>query len=119
MVVDDNNTRDWVADCNGEGGERAARAGGERWQKQRSGDDGCSGGRWRWWMMTTKVSTIAVEDNGMQDQVVDYDGEGQERAAKEGRDSGVVMMAVAVENGCGGQQWWQRMTTAADNEGSR
>ncbi len=38
-----------------------------------------------------------AEDNGMQDQVVDYDGEGQEWAAREDRDSRVVMMAVAEE----------------------
>jgi hypothetical protein len=29
MVVDDDNTQDWVADCDGEGGERAVRDGGD------------------------------------------------------------------------------------------
>ncbi len=43
-----------------------------------------------------------AEDNNMQDWVADYDGEGQEWAAREGRDSGVVMMAVVVEDGGGG-----------------
>ncbi len=46
---------------------------------------------------------IVAADNGMQDWVLDYDGEGQEWAMREGGDSGVVMMAVAVEDGGGGQ----------------
>ncbi len=63
---------------------------------------------------------IATEDNGMQDWVVDYDGEGQEQAAREGRDSGVAMMAAAADDdGSSGRQWQRRMTTAADNEGGR
>jgi hypothetical protein len=29
MVADDKDTQDWAADCNGEGGERAVRDGGD------------------------------------------------------------------------------------------
>jgi hypothetical protein len=60
-------------------------------------EDGGGGQRRQMWTM------IAVEDNGMQDWAMDYDGEGQERAAREGRDSRVVMMAAAAEHGSGGQ----------------
>ncbi len=42
-----------------------------------------------------------VDDNDTQDWAADCDGEGQERAVKDGRDSRVVMMAVAVEDGGG------------------
>jgi hypothetical protein len=42
---------------------------------------------------------IAAENNVMQDRVADYDGEGQERGAREGRESGVAMMAAAAEDG--------------------
>jgi hypothetical protein len=43
----------------------------------------------------------AVEDNGMQDRVADYNGEGQERAARDGGDSGVAMMAAAADDNGG------------------
>jgi hypothetical protein len=43
----------------------------------------------------------ATENNGMQDWVADYDREEQERAAREGGDSGVAMMDAAVEDGGG------------------
>ncbi len=65
-----------------------------------------------------KADNIAAEDNGMQDRAADYNGEGQERAAREGRDSGVAMMAaVADDDGGGGQRWRWRTTTAADDKG--
>ncbi len=57
-----------------------------------------SGGGQRWQMRTM----IAAEDNGMQDWAADYDGEAQERAAREGTDSKVTMMAAAAEHGGGG-----------------
>ncbi len=63
--------------------------------------DGGSGGQWQ------RRTTIVAEDNGMQDRAVEYDGEGQEWVAREGRDSGVAMMAAVVEDG-GGRQRWQR-----------
>ncbi len=55
------------------------------------------GGR-RWWRMTT-----VADDVNMHDWVADCNGEGQERAVRDGRDSGVVMMAAAVEDGSGGR----------------
>ncbi len=45
---------------------------------------------------------MAVGNDGMQDQVADYNGEGGEQAIRDGGDSGVVMMAVAAEGGRGG-----------------
>ncbi len=62
-------------------------------------------------------TTIAAKDNGTQDPAVDYDGEGQEWAAREGGDSKVAMMAVAVEDVGGGRLWRQWPTTAmADDD---
>jgi hypothetical protein len=60
-----------------------------------------------------------AEDNDMQDWVADYNGEGQEQATREGRDSGVAMMAAAAEDGGGGQQWrrWTTTATADDDSG--
>ncbi len=59
--------------------------------------------------------------------MVDYDnthdweahcnGEGQERAVRDSRDSRVVMMAVAVEDSGSGRQWRRHTTTAADGNG--
>jgi hypothetical protein len=61
---------------------------------------------------------MAADDNCMQDWVADYNGKGQEQAARDVRDSGVAMMAAAVEDGGGGQQWqWQTMMVA-DNDGT-
>jgi hypothetical protein len=42
-----------------------------------------------------------VDEKDMQDWATDSDGEGQERAVRDSRDSGVVMMAVVVEDGGG------------------
>jgi hypothetical protein len=53
----------------------------------------------------------------MQDWVVDYKGEGQEQVAREGRDSGVAMMAAAAEDGGSKQQLWRwKITVTADND---
>jgi hypothetical protein len=46
--------------------------------------------------------TVADNDN-TGDWAVGCDGEGQERAMRDGRDSGVVMMAVVVEDGGSGR----------------
>ncbi len=50
--------------------------------------------------------TTAANDDGLQDRVADYDGEGREQAVRDGGDSGVAMMAAAkmaaVEDRCGG-----------------
>ncbi len=66
-------------------------------------DDYGNGGQQRWRM------TMAVDDNGLQDWAGDYDGEGQERAARDGRDRGV--------GGGGRQQQRTTMVTMA-NKGS-
>ncbi len=65
-----------------------------------------------------------ADDDGLQDWAADYDGEGRERAVRDGRDSGVAMMAVAkmaaVEDSGGGrqQQWLAAsMRAAAANDG--
>jgi hypothetical protein len=46
------------------------------------------------------MTTVADNDD-TQDWAADCDGEGQERAVIDGSDSGVVMMAVAVEDNGG------------------
>ncbi len=48
-----------------------------------------------------RQTTIAAENNGMQDWVADYDWGGHEQVAREGGDSGVAMMAVVAEDGSG------------------
>jgi hypothetical protein len=49
---------------------------------------------------------MVVDEDGLQDQAADYEGEGQVRAARDGVDSGVVMMAAvkmaATEDSNGG-----------------
>ncbi len=109
-VADNKDTQDWVADCNGEGQERLVR------DSRDSGvvmmavlvEDGGGGRRWR------RRKMIAMEDNGMQDWAVDYDG-----VAREGTDSGVAMMATGAEGGGGGQGWGQWMMTAMADDNSR
>ncbi len=58
--------------------------------------------------------TVA-DDDDMQDWAVDCDGEGRERAVRDGGDSGVVMMAVAVEDSCGGRRWGRRTMIAVED----
>jgi hypothetical protein len=52
-------------------------------------DDNGDGKHQRWWMI------LAPNDNGLQDWAANYDREGQKRAVRDGKDSGVVMMAGA------------------------
>jgi hypothetical protein len=68
--------------------------------------------------MAAKASTIAADDNSMKDWAADYNGEGQERVAREGRDSRVAMMAAAAEDGGGGQRRRRGMTTATADDDS-
>ncbi len=58
---------------------------------------------------------MVADNEDTHDWVAYCDGEGQERAVRDGRDSGVVMMAAAAEDGCGIQQRQRQTTTAADN----
>jgi hypothetical protein len=82
-VADDNDTRDWAADCNGEGQEWAVRDGGDSGvvMMAMAVEDG--GGRRRWQRRTT----TAADDNRMQDLAADYKWDGQGRAARDGRDT--------------------------------
>ncbi len=52
-------------------------------------DNNGDGGQQRWRTMT------AADDDGSRDQAADYDGEGQERAARDGGDGRVAMMTAA------------------------
>jgi hypothetical protein len=71
----------------------------------------------------------AADDNGSRDRAVDYDGEGRERAVRDGGDSRVAMMAAAKmaaaeDSGGGRQQRWlaaSMRAVAADDgvDGSR
>ncbi len=79
-MVDDDDMHDWAADCNGEGREQGVR------DNRASGvvmmaaaaEDG--GGRQRW----RRQTTTAADNNSMQDWAADYNGDGQERAARDG-----------------------------------
>ncbi len=42
---------------------------------------------------------MVAYNNNTQDWVADCNGEGQERAMRDGKDRGVVMMAAAAEDG--------------------
>ncbi len=46
--------------------------------------------------------TTVADNEDTQDWEADCDGEGRERVVRDSRDSGVVMMAVAVKDGGGG-----------------
>jgi hypothetical protein len=72
MVADDKDTRDWAADCNGEGQERAVRDDGDSRvvMMAAAAEDGGSRRRWR------RQTTIEADDNGMQDWAADYKGYG-------------------------------------------
>jgi hypothetical protein len=74
------------------------RAGSKRQQRQRNSNDGCGGGRHWQWQMTTMA-----DNDGTQDWVADYEGEGQERAARDSGDSIVVMMTEVTEDSGDGQ----------------
>ncbi len=80
-VVDDDDTHDWAADCNGEGQEWVVRDSGDSGVVMMAAvaEDGGSGQRWQ------RQTTTVANDNVMQDWVADYEGDGQEWAV---RDSG-------------------------------
>jgi hypothetical protein len=59
---------------------------------------------------------VADKDD-MRDWVEQCDGEGRERVVRDGRDSGVVMMAAIVEDGSGGRQRQRQTTTVVDDNG--
>ncbi len=51
-------------------------------------------GRQQWWWMMT-----VADNNDTYDWMADCDGEGRERAVRDGRDSRVMIMAAAAEDG--------------------
>jgi hypothetical protein len=81
-------------------------------------EDGGSGQQWQ--QRTTRwLMTRAADEDGLQDWAADYDGEGQEWAARDGGGSGVAMMAAAkmavAEDSGGRQQQGWRQTTAVED----
>ncbi len=58
-----------------------------------------------------------ADDDDTGDWAADCNGEGQERAVRDGEDSRVVMMAAAVEDGGRGRRRQRQTTTAADDNG--
>ena len=64
-------------------------------------DNNDDGGHRRW------RTTTAADDDGLQDRAADYDGEGRERATRDGGDSGVAMMTAS------------KMAAAEDSDGGR
>jgi hypothetical protein len=99
-VADDNDTRDWAV--GGRLQQGRTRAGSEKQQRQRSGDDDCSGGRWRQRTTTAK----ADNDSGGQQWHARLGGRlrrGRTRAGgKRQWRHGVAMMAAEAANGGGG-----------------
>jgi hypothetical protein len=97
----------WAADCDGEGQERAVRNSGDSGVVMMAAvaEDGGNGRQWRRQTMT------AADNNGLQDWVADYKGDGQERAARDGGDTewGCRLqrwkMAAVDDNGGGQRQW--------------
>jgi hypothetical protein len=72
-----------AADCDGEGQERAVRNSGDRGVVMMAAvaEDGGDGRQWR------RQTTTVGDNNGMQCWVADYEGDRQERAARDGGDT--------------------------------
>jgi hypothetical protein len=62
---------------------------------------------------------MVADNNNTCDWVADCDGEGRERVVRDGGDSGVMMKAVAAEDGDGRQRQQKKTMTAADDSGMR
>ncbi len=82
MVADNNDTRDWVVDCDEEGQEQAVRDGRDSGVAMMAVAAGDGGGRQR----QRRGTMTAADTNGMQDWAADYKGDGQERTARDGGD---------------------------------
>jgi hypothetical protein len=82
-VVEDDDTRDWAEDCNGEGRKRAVRNGGGSGVVMMAVVVEDGGSR----KLQQRPTTTAADDNGMQDWVADYKGDGQEWVARDGGDT--------------------------------
>ncbi len=81
-MADDNDTRDWVADCNKEGRERVVRDSRDRGVVMMAAAAKDGGNRQR----RQRQTMTAADNNSMQDWAVDYKGDGQERSARDGGD---------------------------------
>jgi hypothetical protein len=121
-VADDEDRRDWAADWNGEGCEQAVRDGGDNRVVMMAVAAEDSDSRWRRQRQTTTVA----DNNGMRDWAADYEGDGQEQAARDGGDTEWQWWLwrwkmAAVDDDSGGRQQWRRQTTTAvnDNSGGR
>ncbi len=82
-VADDDDARDWAVDCDGEGQERVVRDGSDSRVVMMAAVAKDGGGE----RQRQRRTKTAADDNGMQDWVADYKGEGQEQAARDGRDT--------------------------------
>ncbi len=73
----------WAVDCDGEGREQAVRNDGDSGVVMMAAvaEDGGNG------RQRQRQTTTVADNNGMQDWVADYNGDGQERAARDGGDT--------------------------------
>ncbi len=73
----------FAVDCDGEGREWAVRNGGDSGVVMMAAvaEDGGNG------QQRQRQTMTAADDNSMQDWAADYKGDGQERAARDGRDT--------------------------------
>ncbi len=124
MVADDDGGRQQWHTWMGSGLQWGrTRAGSERRQRQRSGDDGCGGGGQRQQRQTMTVT----DSNDMQDWAAAYEGDRQEWAGRDGRDTEWWWRLrrwkiAAVDDDSGGQQQRQQQTTTTatkDNDSSK
>ncbi len=82
-VADDDKTCDWAADCDGEGRERAVRDSGDSGVVMMAAAAEDGGGR----RQRRRRTTTAADDNSMRDRGADYEGDGQEWAARDDGDT--------------------------------
>ncbi len=83
MVADNDNTRDWAADCDREGREWVVKDGGDSGVVMMAAAAEDGGGRRRWQRRTM----TAADNNSMQDWTADYKEDGQERAVRDNGDT--------------------------------
>jgi hypothetical protein len=84
----------------------------------RSGDDGVASKDGGGGQRQQRGTMTAADDNGMQDWVADYSGEGQEWATRDSGDSRVAMIAAVTEDGSSKQQRRRWTTVAMANDDS-
>jgi hypothetical protein len=97
-VADDDDMRDWAADCDGEGQEQVVRDGGDSGVVMMAAAAEDSGGGWQW----PRRTTTAADNSGMH-----FGRGGLQRGrtragGKRWRRHRVAMTAATVEDGSGG-----------------